>query len=178
MRGVVRGAVRVRQFRMGTHCTMPTSEPVEMARPAQAEDTFLCLSSVGRARMPLPNWVMMPWTIPRTTSESPAKAAFSEGARVKTNPNQIGLTLTISREASASFTSVYLANSQNTHKITRKRTHSVIIAYSHAPGPLVELVRAAAILPGGSAAGSVLPGVSAAGVTKWSVLRAVSLCTS
>ena len=39
-------------------------------------------------------------------------AAFSEGARVKTNPSQTGLTLTISSAASASFTSVYLADSQ------------------------------------------------------------------
>ena len=39
-------------------------------------------------------------------------AAFSEGARVKTNPSQTGLTLTISSAASASFTSVYLADLQ------------------------------------------------------------------
>ena len=52
------------------------------------------------------------------------------------------------------------------------RKRSVLIGYSHVPGPLVELVRAAAVLPGVSAAGSVLPGVSATGGTGCSALRA------
>ena len=83
-----------------------------MGVPAQAVARACCLDAEVSLRMPAPNCVMTPWTIPSTTSESPAKAAFSEGARVKTNPSQTGLTLTISSAASASFTSVYLADSQ------------------------------------------------------------------
>eukprot|EP00964_Phaeocystis_antarctica_P112806 scaffold76912_cov57-Phaeocystis_antarctica.AAC.6 len=150
---------------------MPKSAAVEMLEPAQAEARAVCVGSEGSARMPAPKLVMTSWTIPRTTFESPAKAAVSEGARVKTNPIQIGFTLTISSEASASFTNVYLG------RFTRVLIWVLVsvaysYGYSHVPGPLVELVRAAAVLPEASAAGSVLPGVSATGGTGCSALRA------